>query len=172
MQMKRLLIALLTLSTLIQAEDFGSFIGVQAGSTNMNIDKVDSQSGGGLGLRLGFIKDTGRVYIVANTASLDDADLNTVAISFDAITPRAYRFNDSFSVRGFVGIHGGYAQLKPDNFGNDDGIMGGGVAGILLDFPANITLEIGYRGSWADLDFGPNSVKNYQNAYAAFDFQF
>lgn len=170
--MKRLVFTLLTLTVLTHAQDFGTFIGLQGGASNINIDKENSQSGGSYGLRVGFIKDTGRVYLSGSMGALDDADLNTVDLNFDAITPRAYKFNDSFSIRGFVGVHGGYAQLKPDDFGDDDGVMGGGVAGILLDFPSNITIEIGYKASWADLDYGDNNVKNFQNAYGAFDFKF
>ena len=171
---KILLIALLTFGTLSYAEDFDSFIGIQAGATNVNIDTnpSESQRGTSYGLRLGFIKDTGRVYITAQTAGLDDSDLSSIALNFDAITPRAYRFNDSFSIRGFIGLHGGAVQIKPDNFDDDEGAMGGGQAGILLDFPAEITLEIGAKGTWAAIDFGPERVKNYQNIYAAFDYTF
>ena len=171
--MKKIFITLLLLaSSLLQAEGFDSFIGVQAGSTNLQFQESNSQSGGSYGLRLGFIKDTGRVYLTGETASIDDADLNSVAVNFDAITPRAYKFNDSFAIRGFVGVHGGYVQLKPDGFADDDGVMGGGQAGILLDFPADITIEIGYKGSWPALDFGTESVTSYQNAYLAFDYTF
>jgi len=171
--MRKIFIALLlATSTLLQAENFDTFIGIQAGSTNLQFEKEDSQSGGSFGLRLGFIKDTGRVYLTGETASLKDADLNSVALNFDAITPRAYKFNDSFSIRGFVGVHGGYAQIKPDDFVTDDGLMGGGQAGILLDFPANITIELGYKGTWPALKYGDETIRNYQNAYAAFDYTF
>lgn len=169
---KIFIILLLAVNSLLQAEDFDSFIGLQAGRTNLQFEKSDSQSGGSYGLRLGFIRDTGRLYLTGERASIDDADLNSISVNFDAITPRAYRFNDSFSIRGFVGLHGGYVQIKPDNVSNDEGVMGGGQAGILLDFPANITLEVGYKGSWPALDVGNESVKNYQNAYIAFDYIF
>jgi len=169
---KILLLALLTLGTLTHAENFDSFIGLQAGSTGVNVEPNESQRGGSYGLRLGFIKDTGRVYISAETAGLDDADLHSIALNFDAITPRSYRFNDSFAIRGFVGLHGGAVQVKPDNLDDDEGAMGGGQAGIFLDFPADITLELGVKGTWASIDFGPENVKNYQNAYVAFDYTF
>lgn len=171
--MRKIFITLLLVaSSLLQAEDFDAFIGLQAGSTNLQFEETDSQSGGSYGLRLGFIKDTGRVYLTGESASIDDADLNSITVNFDAITPRAYKFNDSFSIRGFIGVHGGYVEIKPDNLAKDDGVVGGGQAGILLDFPANITIEIGYKGSWPAIDYGNESVKNYQNAYAAFDFVF
>jgi len=171
--MKKILTALLIVaSSLLQAGDFDTFIGVQAGSTSMQFQESDSQSGGSYGLRLGFIKDTGRVYLTGETASVDDSDLNSVALNFDAITPRAYKFNDSFAIRGFIGVHGGYVELKPDNVAKDDGVMGGGQAGILLDFPASITLEIGIKGSWPALDYGTETVDSYQNIYAAFDYTF
>ncbi|PHR59416.1 MAG: hypothetical protein COA44_00280 [Arcobacter sp.] len=169
---KILLSFLLTAGVLLQAEDFDSFIGLQVGSTNLQYEESNSQSGGSYGIRLGFIKDTGRVYLTGETASIDDADLNSITVNFDAITPRAYKFNDSFSIRGFVGVHGGYVEIKPDNLVKDDGAVGGGQAGILLDFPANITLEIGYKASWPAIDYANETVKNYQNAYLAFDFVF
>ena len=171
--MKKILIALLLAgSSFLHAGDFDTFIGAQVGSTSLQFDEAESQSGGSYGLRLGFIKDTGRVYLTGETASIDKADLNSVALNFDAITPRAYKFNDSFAIRGFVGVHGGYVQLKPDDFSKDDGVMGGGQAGVLLDFPASITIEIGLKGSWPALDYGDDTVTSYQNAYAAFDYTF
>jgi len=171
--MKKLLfVALLSFSALVHAENFDSFIGLQAGSTNLQFYQNDSQSGGSYGVRLGFIKDTGRVYLSGETAGIDNADLNSVLLNFDAITPRAYRFNDSFAIRGFIGAHGGYVQIKPSGAVDDDGAVGGGQAGILLDFPASITIELGYKASWPALRAGNDDVKNYQNAYAAFDYTF
>lgn len=170
--MKRFSLIALLLASLLHAQDFDTFIGLEAGSTQLNDEQDYSERGGSYGLRLGFIKETGRMFLSSNTASLDNADLNSLALNFDAITPRPYRINSSFSLRGFVGVHGGFAQLKPDDFDDDEGAMGGGQAGILLDFPAEITLEIGYKITWAALDLGSERVKNYQNIYAAFDYTF
>ncbi len=172
--MKKITLLTLLLSTLVQAEDFDTFIGAQVGSTKIRVEPTLSESGTSYGARIGFIRETGRVYLSANTADLDTADLTTVLVNFDAITPTAYRFNDYFAVRGFVGVHGGYAQLKLSGslVADDEGVSGGGQAGILFDFPANITLEAGYKASWAAVDYGTQAIKNYQNAYLAFDFIF
>lgn len=172
--MKKFTLFTVLLSTFLQAENFDTFIGAEIGNTKMRVEPNISESGTSFGGRIGFIRETGRVFISANSAGIDSADLNTVLVNFDAITPRAYRFNDSFAIRGFVGVHGGYAQLKPSQslVSDDEGIAGGGQAGILFDFPANITLEAGYKASWASLDYGTVPVKNYQNAYLAFDFIF
>ena len=166
------LMALLTLSTFSHAGDFDTFIGVEGGSTDLTFNQIDSQRGGEFGLRIGFVRDTGRVFLSANSASLDRADLNSLALNFDAITPRAYHFNDSFGVRGFLGVHGGVVQLKPDVIKDDEGGMGGGKAGVFLDFPANISLEIGYKVTWANIDLGTQAVKNYQTIYAAYNYTF
>lgn len=171
--MKKLIISiLLLLSTYLHAGDFDSFIGVEAGSTYLTFDPIGSQRGGEYGLRLGFIKDTGRVFLSVNSADLDNADLNSLTLNFDAITPRAYRFNESFSIRGLVGAHGGIAQIKSDVFNDDEGVTGGAKAGIFLDFPANISIEVGYKFSWTSLEPGTESVKNYQTVYAAYNYTF
>jgi len=167
-----LFVALLTLSTLALAKDFDTFIGVEAGSTNLQFDQTDSQRGNDYGLRLGFIKDTGRVYLRINNASFDASSLTSTSLNFDAITPRAYRFNDSFSLRGLLGLHAGFVQISPDNLAKDDGAMGGVKAAMLLDFPANITLEVGIDSTWPALYAGAQAVKNYQHAYLAFDYAF
>ena len=169
---KILFMTLLTLSTLAQAKDFDTFIGLEVGSTNLQLDQIDSQRGNDYGLRLGFIKDTGRVYLSVNNASFDTSTLRSTALNFDAITPRAYRFNGSFSLRGLVGLHAGVVQISPDNLAKDNGAMGGAKAAILLDFPADITLELGINSSWPTLDAGTQAVKSYQHAYLAFDYIF
>ncbi len=171
--MKRItLTSLLLLSTLLEAVNFDTFIGVEAGSTELNLQHSDFERGESFGARIGFVKNTGRVFINANTTNLDTADLNTFAVNFDAITPSQYRFNDYFALRGFLGVHGGLAQLKLDNFNDDEGGMGGGQAGVFLDFPYDISLEIGYKATWAALDVGVQSVKNYQMIYAAYNYTF
>jgi len=167
-----LFIGLLTLSTLTLAKDFDTFIGVELGSTNLQFDQVDSQRATDYGFRLGFTKDTGRVYLSVNRASFDAITLTSTALNFDAITPRAYRFNDSFSLRGLLGLHAGFAQIDPDNLAKDEGAMGGAKAAMLLDFPADITLEVGISGTWPALYAGTVAVKNYQHAYLAFDYTF
>ena len=166
------LTALLTLGTYLHAGDYDTFIGLEAGSTDLTFNQIDSQRGGELGLRFGFVRDTGRVFLSVNTAGLDHTDLNSVALNFDAITPRAYRFNDSFAVRGFIGVHGGIVQIKSDTFNDDEGGMGGAKAGVFLDFPANISLEIGYKVTFAAIDLGTQAVKNYQTLYAAYNYTF
>ncbi|MDF1880554.1 hypothetical protein JHD50_04435 [Sulfurimonas sp. MAG313] len=169
---KILFIALLTFTTLAQSQSFDSFVGVQAGSTNLQINNFSAQRGASYGLRLGFIKDTGRVYLSVENAGLDNADLLSVALNFDAITPRPYRFNDSFALRGFVGAQAGASFITPNTFKNDEGIMGGGQAGILFDFPAQITIELGYKGTWTAAKYANSGIKNYQNFYLAFDYTF
>jgi len=166
------LMALLTLNTCLYAGNYDTFIGVEAGNTDLSFNQIDSQRGGELGLRFGFVRDTGRLFLSVNTAGLDGADLNSVALNFDAITPRAYRFNDFFAVRGFIGLHGGIVQIKPDTLKDDEGGMGGAEAGIFLDFPANISLEVGYRVTFAAIDVGTQAVKNYQTLYAAYNYTF
>ncbi len=167
-----LLFILLTLSTLLYAEDYDTFIGIEVGRTTLNIEDDISDNGINYGARIGFIRDTGRVFLSLNSATLDDTDIVSAAFNFDAITPRAYRFNEYFSVRAFVGLHGGFTKHSPDVLDDDEGVMGGGQAGLLLDFPADITLEVGYKATWADINYGPLLVENCQNIYLAFDFVF
>ncbi len=171
---KAALIAMLTFTSCSFAGNYDTFIGIEAGSTNLTFNQIDSQRGGELGLRLGFVRDTGRVFLSAQTAGLDHARLNTASLNFDAITPRAYRFNDSFAIRGFLGVHGGMAQLKPELLKDkdDEGAVGGAQAGVFLDFPANISLEVGYRATWAAIDLDTEPVKNYQTLYAAYNYTF
>lgn len=170
--MKRLMLSFLLLGALLNAEDFDTFIGVEAGSTEIKFNQIDSQRGADYGLRFGFIKDTGRVFLSVNKASPDAIDLYSVALNFDAITPRPYRFNSVFAVRGFIGFHGGIVQIKPDSIDEDEGGMGGGKAGIFLDFPADISLEVGYKVTWAAIDLGTEPVKNYQTLYASYNYTF
>lgn len=171
--MKRLiLLAALALTPLTYAEDFDTFVGIEAGSTSLNFDQMDTQRGGEYGLRLGFIKDTGRVYLSANQASIKESDIQSLSLNFDAITPRAYRFNSVFAIRGLVGLHGGFVQIKPDGMNDDEGAMGGGKAGIFLDFPADISIEVGYKVSWTSLELGTEPVKNCQTVYAAYNYTF
>ncbi len=169
---KTVLTTLLLFSTLSHAQDYDTFVGLEVGRTNLNIENDISDNGINYGARLGFIRDTGRVYLTVNSATLEDTDIASAALNFDAITPRAYRFNSAFSVRAFVGLHGGFTQHSPDNLDEEEGLMGGGQAGLLLDFPADITLEIGYKATWADIQYGQLRVENVQNLYAAFDFVF
>jgi len=166
------LIILLALGTLLQAENYDTFIGIEAGSTKVRLDQSDSERGGEYGLRIGFIRDTGRAYISGSMADLDHAKLYNIALNFDAITPRAYHFNDSFALRGFLGVHGGYTQIDPDNFSKDESGMGGGKAGVFLDLPANISIEIGYKVTWTSVKIGNESVQNYQKIYAAYNYTF
>jgi len=171
--MKRiLLIAFLTLATFIHAKDFNTFIGAELGSTNLKFDQIDSQRGNTYGIRLGFVKDTGRIYLNLKHAVFDTSSLLSTALNFDAITPRAYRINESFSLRGLIGLHAGFAQINPDNLSKDDGAMGGAKAAILLDFPKNITFELGIDSTWPSLDVGAQSIKDYQDVYLAFDYTF
>lgn len=166
------LAAVLALATLVHAQDYDTFVGVEVGNTKLIFDQMDSQRGSEYGVRLGFIRDTGRVCLSANKTALKETDLNSLSVNFDAITPNSYRFNDSFSLRAFIGVHGGFVEAKADNFADDEGAIGGAEAGIFLDFPANISIEVGYRATWADIEFGTEPVKNYQTAYAAYNYTF
>ena len=170
--MKKIILLTLLLTALTQAQNFDTFIGIEAGSSHLRLEQSDSQRGQDVGLRLGFVKDIGRVYLSVDSADIDTVSLNSYALNFDAITPRAYRFNDSFAVRGLVGFHLGFAQMKPDNFSDDEGAMGGAKMGIFLDFPADISLEVGIRSTWPALDLGTEAVKSYQNGYLAFNYTF
>jgi len=170
--LKKIILITLFLTAFTQAQDFDTFIGIEAGSTRIQFDQSGSEAGGDYGLRFGFIKDTGRVYLSANRANMDTLSLNNYALNFDAITPRAYRFNDSFAVRGLLGFHLGFTQLKPDNVSDDEGAMAGAKLGVFLDFPADISLEVGLKSTWPALDLATESVKNYQNGYLAFNYTF
>ncbi len=165
-------ITFLTFTSLLQAEHFDTFVGMQVGVANESYNDDSSDTGIDYGLRLGFIRDTGRVYLSANIANLDNAEFKSASLSFDAITPSKYRFNDAFALRAFIGFHGGYGELDPINFKKDEGLYGGGQTGILLDFPASITFELGVNASWSDIDYGPTKLNNFQTVYLAYDFIF